>query len=358
MTLHLRYLAVSISLCLASPAEAFFGWGRKPAAPAPIGAVVVELTGTVEYQPADADAWEPARLQQTLEQGDMLMTDLSGSAVILFLDGSKIRISKNAAFVMEKQNEREVKLEVKFGVFEAWVKKLTSRRWKVRTPSAVAAIRGTDFVIRLTSPDGSTQDFSTLQQLVESNQPIPVDATFELFTGAIDVSDGFGNQTALAPGQQLSADANTGISQSEPKAMPAGKKMASKPKSQGAAKKRAAEAKANAKKAKKKAADAKKKAEKSGSEADQKAAEEAQQEADKAELIEKIAEEIVELEQLSETPDATTPTQQTQQGQAGEESGEESGDEGETGSDGENPAATEKIEEDSGIQQDVSPSSP
>ena len=75
-------LALIISISLASPADAgFFDWGRKKPAPAPIGAVVVEITGKVEFQGKHDEDWTDAQLQQPLEEGDMLMTDANGAVV-------------------------------------------------------------------------------------------------------------------------------------------------------------------------------------------------------------------------------------------------------------------------------------
>jgi len=350
-------LALVLTFSLAQPSHAFFGWGKKAAAPAPIGAVIVELSGKVEFQSKDSDEWFAAELQQPLEEGDTIMTDARGSAVILFTDGSKIRISKNAAFVMEQQNEQEVKLLVKYGHFEAWVKKLRKRRWKVRTPNAVAAIRGTDFVIRLTSPDGSTKDFSSLQQLIDSNTPITVNTTFELFSGSINVSDGFGNRQQLAPGQKLDAGANTGIKNSKPTALPPGKKMAIKPSTKKAAGKAAKAADLKAKKAKKKAEDAEKAAKAAKKNGDTKAAAKAEADAAKArkeqakaERQKIVADKIVAMEDLSDQT-TTTTTGGTTTG-TGTDTGT---DETDTTT---SAAQDELVEELEGIATDVSPSSP
>lgn len=354
-------VAVVVSLSLTVPAEAFFGWGRsEPAATTPVGAVIVELSGKVETQSRDSETWEPAVLQQTLNPGDMVMTDADGTAVVLFLDGSKIRLSQNAAFVMEQMDEKEVKLEVKFGVFEAWVKKLRTRRWRVRTPSGVAAIRGTDFVIRLVSPDGTIRDFASLQQLIESNTPISVDTVFELFTGSLDVTDGFGNRTGLLPGQQLTADTNTGISRSKPQSLPQGTTMAKKPSSEAAAKKAAADAEKRAESAKKKAAEAEKKAKDAEKKGDKAGAQKAQQEADKArkesnkaELVKQVAQEIVKMEALANLPVPPGPPPPPPGGPLPPPEGFLPPPGGFP-----NPLADEAIEDEEGIAGDVSPSSP
>jgi len=202
-------LALIISISIAQPAHAFFGWGKKSAAPAPIGAVIVDMSGKVEFKTQKSTSWSPARPQQPLNEGDTLKTNSNGRAVILFTDGSKIRISKRANFVMEKQTSRDVKLSITMGKLEAWVKKMRRRRWSVRTPTAVAAIRGTEFTVGV-SRTGET--------------------TWDLFGGSLDISDNFGNSIPLSAGQRLVADVSKGIAEAKPQPIPPSVKMAPEPK--------------------------------------------------------------------------------------------------------------------------------
>lgn len=195
----------------ASPVFALSLWG-KDEPPPPIGAVIGEVSGDAQFKKADAAEWAPAKVQTPLDPGDTVKTGENSHAVLLFLDGSKLRLDGFSEFSLEAQKAKKVDVYVAIGKLQYWIKK-TGRRYKVRTPSAVAAIRGT-----------------AGQAIVDANGA----ATWDLFTGIQDVSDKFGNSVTMDNragdgGIRLEAKADTGVQGQAVVATPAEVRMEKEP---------------------------------------------------------------------------------------------------------------------------------
>lgn len=116
---------------------------------------LLSAIGTVEYQPSATDAWSPARVLQDLFLEDAIRTAERSRAAVLFFDETQVRLGPNAELTVEDRTEGGVSVLNLFGG-EGWFR--TKRRGadlQVRTPAATAAIRGTEFGIRVDT-DGST----------------------------------------------------------------------------------------------------------------------------------------------------------------------------------------------------------
>jgi len=104
------------------------------------GEVSLKKTGTAEW----------IRLSEerkiVLNEGDEIRTARASTAEIYMEDGTKIKLAPVTAFKMSAENSDVVSLGLYFGRVRSWVKKL-SRKFEVRTPSAVCAVRGTDFMV-------------------------------------------------------------------------------------------------------------------------------------------------------------------------------------------------------------------
>lgn len=180
-----------------------------------IGGVVTEVSGKVWIWHGTTKKWRPVAAQRRLDSGAWLRTGKQGAAVISFLDGSVIRISNSADFVLESHSAKKVSLRFTLGTLEAWIKEKT-RRFSVRTPAAVAAVRGTSFRVLVVKGGSSV---------------------FALFDGTLTITDNFGNSLNLAPGRLVVA---TKKGLQKPKPIPPSVKPAAKPKSKAKAKKKAA----------------------------------------------------------------------------------------------------------------------
>lgn len=141
------------------------------AAPAPVGRLI-DARGEVRLRPAGAADWREAAPGGELFPGDALRTGPASRAAVLCADESQIKLNENTILVLKSAAAsarlaggglvpakaaatREASLyEVPQG--EVWLKNEAERfRFEMATPALTAAIRGTEFVVRV-GPDGDT----------------------------------------------------------------------------------------------------------------------------------------------------------------------------------------------------------
>ena len=73
-------------------------------------------------------------------------------------------------------------MQLTLGFLKAWVAKVSARRFEVRTPPAVCAVRGTEFSVDVNA-HGHTNE--------------------QMFTGLMAVSDGLGNEAMVKERQSI-----------------------------------------------------------------------------------------------------------------------------------------------------------
>lgn len=135
--------------------------GSLAVAQAAVGkAVVRNLKGAAEY--SEAGSWKALKVGAVLTPGTQIRTG-NDASVDLFLDqnGPLVRLAENTVLGIEKLNFEntgvdtviETSLDLKAGRIVGVVKKLSgTSKYEVKTPSGVAGIRGTEYVI---SADGT-----------------------------------------------------------------------------------------------------------------------------------------------------------------------------------------------------------
>lgn len=123
----------------------------------PRSAVLTSLEGSVMVQP-DGKAFSlPARTGQKLETGDRIITGRDGRAEITFDDGSVSRISPDSrldflALYRDGTDGSETTfLGIQWGSLWNNTKDVVTRnsRFEVNTPTAIAGVRGTSFMVRV-----------------------------------------------------------------------------------------------------------------------------------------------------------------------------------------------------------------
>lgn len=112
------------------------------------GRVVVSREGTRKPMKLKAAPF-------ALEAGDVVRTADDGSATLLFPDGTKVRLEARSAFTLAEESPSLVSLSLSAGKLWAWVSKNRTRSFEVRTPSSVAAVRGTSFSVEALGARGS-----------------------------------------------------------------------------------------------------------------------------------------------------------------------------------------------------------
>ena len=148
-------------------------------------AYVVSYKGEVEYKKTTSPVWK--RLEgsagQQLVGGDEVRTKSASMVEIMMNAGSRVRLAPLSAFKFSGENSLQTALELNFGRLRAWVKKHTTR-FEVTTPSAVCAVRGTEFSLEVDPQTSRTQ--------------------VDLFRGTLSVRDNLGNELMLQEGRRLS----------------------------------------------------------------------------------------------------------------------------------------------------------
>lgn len=156
-------------------------------------ACVYDLAGAAEMQKAGGGQWLPARKGMPLEQGDRLRTGEEAWCEILFKDGTFIKMDAGSETAAETLLATEQERVFSFSFLKGkalWMAakiKGKASKFAIRTPSAVCAVRGTDFSI-IVSSSGETSVGLYQGEVAVSN------ATGEKILPA-------GGEASAAPGQ-------------------------------------------------------------------------------------------------------------------------------------------------------------
>lgn len=109
-------------------------------------------------EPADG-AVRIAEMGDRLNHADALRTGATTRAAIRFTDdGSLVRLNPSSLLQVRAEGDRSAlakTLELEFGELWARVTRREDASFQVRTPAGVAAVKGTDFVVRVAA-DGTT----------------------------------------------------------------------------------------------------------------------------------------------------------------------------------------------------------
>ena len=186
-----RPLAVLTLLAsLSAPAAAIWPFS-DPALAGPLGAVLAEAQGPVFIHKAGRTDATSGAAQTALDAGDTVKTGVGGRAVVAFLDGSKMQIKENASFAVAGHSAKKVSVKIDLGTVQYWIaKQAKRRRYELRTPTAVASVRGTSGEVEV-AMNGETN--------------------FAQWTGSVDVTDSRGHEVRLEPNQQVTADDQKGL---------------------------------------------------------------------------------------------------------------------------------------------------
>ncbi len=158
----------------------------------PLGQVVY-IQGQVEIQPSEDVPWTNAQNEQIIFPGTILRTGAGASAAVLCADESQIRLGENtvilfresaaspgmvrAGFVPASRPGRTSIYRVRQG--RIWLRNANEKsRLEIITPAVTAAVRGTEFTLRV-EPDG----FSSLALLYGSIFLSNPYGEIQLFTG-------------------------------------------------------------------------------------------------------------------------------------------------------------------------------
>ncbi|TPW20394.1 MAG: FecR protein [Elusimicrobia bacterium] len=179
-TLSRPLAALALLIGLSAPAAALWPFS-DPAPAGPLGAVLAEAQGAVFVQKAGAAEATSGAAQTALDAGDVVKTGAGGRAVVAFLDGSKMQIKENGSFAVSGHSAKKVSVKIDIGTIQYWItKQAKRRRYEMRTPTAVASVRGTSGEVEVSASG---------------------DTSFAQWTGSVDVTDSAGREVRLEPNQ-------------------------------------------------------------------------------------------------------------------------------------------------------------
>lgn len=174
-------LATALAALLVLPAAA-----QDAAAPASSegkwDARVTAVSGDVTVIPADGGEESAAEADMPLEEGDRVVTGDDGEAELSLDGGSLVTVHARSDFKLEKTDKSGTSFSLAFGSLLAKIQKLGSQSLQVRTPTAVAAVRGTEFGVEVEGGDSHVGVFDE---------------------GRVEVS-GSGGKEVLTPNQETS----------------------------------------------------------------------------------------------------------------------------------------------------------
>ncbi len=111
-------------------------------------AEITDIKGSVEIQRPPAEEWEKVSLSTDLESGDRLRTGPAGSATVNFNAGHTAHLGPDSTIDIKDATEDNTELKLFKGNIRSKVKKLSRKQdYKISTPQAVCAVRGTDFEV-------------------------------------------------------------------------------------------------------------------------------------------------------------------------------------------------------------------
>jgi hypothetical protein len=121
-----------------------------------------KLEGTAEVYFRRTQVWHEVHdAPYRIVNGDRVRSGAGSSVSISFPDGSHILLGPSSEFVVDSGDKSEVLLGLNLGSLRAWVAHLSSRKaFHVKTPTAVCAVRGTQFIVDVSAAHETSVDVS------------------------------------------------------------------------------------------------------------------------------------------------------------------------------------------------------
>jgi hypothetical protein len=141
------------------------------------------VSGEVAVHPADGSAEVAGEAGMPLEQGDRIVTSADSTAEISLDGESLMSLTANSDFTLEDTRKNASIFSLTFGSLMAKIQKLGSQSLKVRSPTSVAAVRGTEFGVDV---EGEQSHVGVFDE------------------GRVEVQGGEGRAEVLTPNQETS----------------------------------------------------------------------------------------------------------------------------------------------------------
>lgn len=111
----------------------------------PTAAVVTSVKGGVDLVRFSEKDTIPLKVSQFIHEGDIIRTGPKERAGVAFTDGAEVRINENTDFEISRKKAGARERRLKMDVGQVWTRLLHGKAAiAVQTPSALAAVRGTE----------------------------------------------------------------------------------------------------------------------------------------------------------------------------------------------------------------------
>ncbi|MBU2574519.1 MAG: FecR family protein, partial [Elusimicrobia bacterium] len=111
-------------------------------------AKLIAFNGKVEVRPGREGKWAAARRNMNVTEGGAVRTAAGASAVVLLPNKTKVWMKESSNLELEQRQTLASRLALVFGRIKLRVPHLLRKeKFEVRTPSAVCAVRGTEFTV-------------------------------------------------------------------------------------------------------------------------------------------------------------------------------------------------------------------
>ena len=141
------------------------------------------VTGEVVVHPAGGGDEVSGAADMPLEEGDRVTTSADSTAEIALDGGSLIALRESTDFTLENTSKNASVFSLALGSLLAKIQKLGSQSLSVRSPSSVAAVRGTEFGVDVEDEQSHVGGFDE---------------------GRVEVQGQTGGKTVLTPNQETS----------------------------------------------------------------------------------------------------------------------------------------------------------
>ncbi|HAM34929.1 MAG TPA: hypothetical protein DEB40_04215 [Elusimicrobia bacterium] len=112
-------------------------------------AQLVEAKGDVTVYTAEEPEGGPAERGMPLEAGDRIKTGAGSSAEIGFSSEHFLHLHSNSEFTLGSLQRADCELKLSLGGVLAKIQALAGERLSIRSPGAVASVRGTEFAVEI-----------------------------------------------------------------------------------------------------------------------------------------------------------------------------------------------------------------
>ena len=133
--------------------------------PTPLSGKIAAAKGGEQATLLPRRTWQRAVVQQDLKAGDILRTNAAGTLAIVFVDGTQVRLGRNSVMAV-RQISKGGRSTLSLQRGRAWGRSPRNRsNLSIETPSATAAIRGTEWAITADEDSSELQVFSGTVEL-------------------------------------------------------------------------------------------------------------------------------------------------------------------------------------------------